>query len=245
MKKFATTKELTKLLGLANTAVFTSLVDRKDLAGNAGRNKWHVEKFLRDLVAKSQSGRTFDLANKHLATIEKEKKSNGGDKSAKPKPSPRPVAPVIAEPEESTEPEPDDAVIDIPMEDPATADIGLEGAVQRLRHYEQKLAARLSMEMKDNGNVAGAYRDWITAVEQMRKTESELLDVLARRKTLVPVDQVKELFLRMIETTKGLLLVMPAKLSGELEGMEWQDIQKRLDGEIRDILTNLTTSTAF
>jgi DNA-binding cell septation regulator SpoVG len=101
------------------------------------------------------------------------------------------------------------------------------------------------MEMKDNGNVAGAYRDWITAVEQMRKTESELLDVLARRKTLVPVDQVKELFLRMIETTKGLLLVMPAKLSGELEGMEWQDIQKRLDGEIRDILTNLTTSTAF
>jgi DNA-binding cell septation regulator SpoVG len=79
----------------------------------------------------------------------------------------------------------------------------------------------------------------------MRKTESELLDVLARRKTLVPVDQVKELFLRMIETTKGLLLVMPAKLSGELEGMEWQDIQKRLDGEIRDILTNLTTSTAF
>jgi DNA-binding cell septation regulator SpoVG len=59
------------------------------------------------------------------------------------------------------------------------------------------------------------------------------------------VDQVKELFLRMIETTKGLLLVMPAKLSGELEGMEWQDIQKRLDGEIRDILTNLTTSTAF
>jgi hypothetical protein len=102
------------------------------------------------------------------------------------------------------------------------------------------------MEEPDGqGNVAGAYRDWIAAVEQMRKSESDLLEVLARRKQLVDVDAVKEWAVRMVETTKGLLLVMPTKLAGELEGMDWPDIQARLDAEIRDILTNLSACPDF
>lgn len=235
--KFLSTKAVSDALGLSSTASFTAIVHKYKIAGNVGRNRWNMEKVCRDLITKTKRGATWDAANKYLSGVGKEEKK-------------KTVAPTQQEsPIEVHHSDTEDAFADEtqrpPIDDPENIELGLEGAVSRLRHYEQRMASRLSMEMRDGNNIAGAYRDWITAVEQMRKSESELLDVLARRKTLVPVDQVKELFLRMIETTKGLLLVMPAKLAGELEGMEWSDIQKRLDGEIRDILTNLTTSATF
>jgi len=212
------------------------------LKGNIGRNRWNAEKVCRDIVLKTTRGRTLEAAERYLKTVSPRKPS-GSTAAPPPKPVPHPKA--SREPQQEHGNIPPVTYSPPPAVDLAGSEIGLEGAVNRLRHYEHLLAARLSNEMQADGNIAGAYRDWIMAVEQMRKIAGDMLDVLARRKVLIPVDQAKALPLRMVETTKGLLLVMPAKLSGELEGMKWQDIKQRLDQEIADILTNLSSPDSF
>ena len=250
--KYLTTKQVNAELGLQGNYL-TVLVHKHKMKGRSGTRKWNMNILCSEIVKYMTSRSAIFLkAKEWLSRYDDEESakakrkarrdvasvstSNNNDDNAD-----APGAGKRAEDKSATEtPRP-------PNQAPATTGgLGIEGAVERLRRYEQMLAGRLELELTSGGDdINRCYRDWITAVEQMRKSESDLLDVLERRRVLIPADEAKGVFLRMVETTKGLLLVMPAKLSGELEGMEWVDIKKRLDGEIRDILTNLSTSTAF
>jgi hypothetical protein len=119
-------------------------------------------------------------------------------------------------------------------------EIGLEAALERLRHAEQ--ATFNKWQQSFNAGMKEAplfFKDWQTALDLLRKAEKNLTDHLTQRRDLLPALEVKTWLARKIEATKSTLLDMPGKVSPELEGMEWPEIQKRLTEEIRDALGKL------
>lgn len=122
--------------------------------------------------------------------------------------------------------------------------------MQRLRRYEFD-AARKYEELQDVDSdemdavtkaiaTQKALSQWLTIVEQMRKTEADLLKVLEDQGKVVQKDAIREFLVVVIETAKSLLLKIPPKVAPGFEGMEWQEIQHILGEEIREALEALS-----
>jgi len=80
---------------------------------------------------------------------------------------------------------------------------------------------------------------WQKTLEVLRKCETDFLKVMEKQKYLVEKSAVQSYLETMIENTKTMLLNLPSKMAPSLDGLPWQDIQKRLDIEVRDILEGL------
>lgn len=142
----------------------------------------------------------------------------------------------------AAEPEPDVASDEQPII-PGEEELGLEGALTRLREAEQRTyqlwLKALYEGQPDQGN---HFQTWRQAVDLLRKAEGNLLDVLQQRRDLLPADEVKLWMSRQIEVAKASLLDIPGKLAPSLENMPWSEIQKNLDQEIRHALKRLSDS---
>jgi hypothetical protein len=119
-------------------------------------------------------------------------------------------------------------------------EIGLEAALERLRQAEQATFAKWQESFNANRKESPVFfKDWQTALDLLRKAEKNLTDHLTQRRDLLPALEVKTWLARKIEATKSTLLDMPGKVSPELEGLPWPEIQKRLTEEVRDALGKL------
>lgn len=119
--------------------------------------------------------------------------------------------------------------------------LGLEAALGRLRDAERR-TYRLWCQAVDEGDPsqAQAFKSWQLALDQLRKAEGSLLDVLERRRELLPSGEVKLWMSRQIEAAKATLLDLPGKLAPALESLPWPEIQKTLDAEVRHALAKLS-----
>ena len=88
--------------------------------------------------------------------------------------------------------------------------------------------------------VMGAFKDWHSAVDLMRKAEADLIAVLEKRRHLLPDDEVRAEWLSKCGSACHKMLRLPLKLAPRLEGQEWQRIQQILDEEIRMALSGLS-----
>ncbi|MDZ7759937.1 MAG: hypothetical protein U5L00_06740 [Desulfovermiculus sp.] len=140
-------------------------------------------------------------------------------------------------------PEPETASDEQPII-PGEDELGLEGALTRLREAERRtyqLWIKALYDGQPDQNVH--FQTWRQAVDLLRKAEGNLLQVLEQRRDLLPADEVKVWMSRQIEVAKSTLLDLPGKLAPSLENLPWSEIQKTLDEEIRHALSRLSDST--
>ncbi len=128
---------------------------------------------------------------------------------------------------------------DPPAEVPCDV-LGLEGAVDRLRQAENQTYQRWmqAIEQQDP-NQASDFQNWQRALDLLRKAEGNLLELLERRRELLPADEVRTWLSRRVEAAKSTLLDMPGKLAPSLENLPWSEIQKSLETEVRHALSRL------
>lgn len=128
---------------------------------------------------------------------------------------------------------------DLPSEIPCDA-LGLEGAVERLRQAESQTYQRWmqAIEQQD-ANQAKEFQNWQRALDLLQKAEGNLLELLERRRELLPADEVRIWLSRRVESAKSTLLDMPGKLAPALENLPWSEIQKALETEVRHALSRL------
>lgn len=112
---------------------------------------------------------------------------------------------------------------------------GLEGGLARLRHAEKHSYTCWT----ESGTVTD-LKAWHNALDLLRRAEANLLEVLQKRRELIPAGEVKEFMGRQIEAAKAKLLDLPGQLSPGLEGLPWPDIQRQLEREIREALHGLS-----
>lgn len=119
--------------------------------------------------------------------------------------------------------------------------LGLEAALDRLRNAEAKAHDKwegaFDVDDPDSGNY---FRSWQQSLELLRKAEASLLELLRERRELLPTGEVKQWMGRQIETAKGRLLEIPAKVAPLAEGMEWAELQQLLETEIREALKDVS-----
>ena len=121
-------------------------------------------------------------------------------------------------------------------------EIGLEAALDRLRHAEQatfsKWQQSFNAGMKESPLL---FKDWQQALDLLRKAEKNLTDHMIQRRYLLPADQVRTWMLTQITAAKSALLNLPGKLAPQLENQPWPKIQKKLEEEIRFALDKLSS----
>jgi len=119
--------------------------------------------------------------------------------------------------------------------------LGLEAALERLRNAEAKAHAKWESAFNVDDPDSGTYfRSWQQSLELLRKAEASLLELLRERRELLPTGEVKQWMGRQIETAKGRLLEIPAKVAPLAEGMEWAELQQLLETEIREALKDVS-----
>lgn len=115
-------------------------------------------------------------------------------------------------------------------------DVGLDAALVRLRHSE----AHGYQKWMDEQN-AQTFKNYAQAVELLRKAEKNLLDLQKERRELLAKDEVKTWMYRQIISAKSTLTNLPGKLAPQLEGLPWPQILKKLEEEIQNALTKLSS----
>lgn len=128
-------------------------------------------------------------------------------------------------------------------DDDITMPLGLKAAVDRLRKYEGELAQRFEDELTVNRQSAllwQYFKDWHSAVDLMRKSESDLLKVLQETKALLPADYVRTWIVQRMDAAKSRLLSLPSKIAPQLEGLGWIEIQEMLKKELLDAIGDLS-----
>ncbi len=140
-------------------------------------------------------------------------------------------------------PEPEEPVSLPPATELPQDALGLEAALTRLRQAESATYHRWmqGLENKDPDS-ATHFQNWQRAMDLLRKAEGNLLELLERRRELLPADEVRVWLSRQIETAKSTLLDMPGKLAPSLENLPWTEIQKALEDEVRHALSKLSES---
>jgi len=132
-------------------------------------------------------------------------------------------------------------VEDIP-EAPAIdlTDIGAAAALRRLRSTEQTLHTMFMQLViaKDPGATA-VMRQWKDVIDQLRKMESEILDIEKSSGSLVEASEMKRYVSSFVMPIKSKLLAMPAQIAEELVGRDTIEITEILTLEMRKILTEL------
>lgn len=118
---------------------------------------------------------------------------------------------------------------------------GLDQALVRLRQAETMAFQRWTRAMEEGNAPEAVFRSYGQAVELLRKAEKNLLDLQRERRELLPKNEVKTWLYRQIVTAKAALSNIPGKLAPQLEGQPWHRIQQRLDEEIRDALSKLSS----
>ena len=137
-------------------------------------------------------------------------------------------------------PDPEHSVDEQPII-PGEEELGLEGALTRLREAERRtygLWLKALYDGQPDQNVH--FQTWRQAVDLLRKAESNLIEVLEKRRDLLPAGEVKLWLSRQVEVAKATLLDLPGKLAPSLENLPWAEIQKNLDQEIRHALSRLS-----
>lgn len=120
---------------------------------------------------------------------------------------------------------------------------GLEGALIRIKTMEQRLHGRVIETFDGGGNDTPVrLRAWNDSLDILRKMEADTLKVLEEKKRLMSVDAVRSWLDKKIETTKAFLLNLPGKIAPNLDGLPWHEIQKRLEAEVRNALSKLSTN---
>ena len=118
---------------------------------------------------------------------------------------------------------------------------GLLQALERARQAEvDAYKAHIDFLRKSGIVNASLLGTWQSTLDILRNCEKDFTKVLESRRELVQMKEVVDFFEPMIEQTKAILLNLAAKVAPGLEGMPWQDIEKKLDQEIRHALSKLT-----
>lgn len=115
-------------------------------------------------------------------------------------------------------------------------DVGLDAALVRLRQSE----ALGYQKWMDEPNPQ-TFRSYSQSMELLRKAEKNLLDLQKERRELLPKSEVKSWLFRQIISAKATLTNLPGKLAPQLEGMPWPQIQRKLEEEIQNALTKLSS----
>ncbi len=144
------------------------------------------------------------------------------------------VNPALSVPEAKQEPRPADMSDHTRVE--TCGDVGLDAALVRLRQSE----ALGYQKWMDEPN-AQTFRSYSQSMELLRKAEKNLLDLQRERRELLPKSEVKTWLFRQIISAKTTLTNLPGKLAPQLEGMPWPQIQRKLEEEIQNALTKLSS----
>ena len=88
---------------------------------------------------------------------------------------------------------------------------------------------------------ATLLRSYTQAAEALRKFERSILDLQLAQREVLPKDEVKIWLYRQIASAKGTLTNLPGKLAPQLEGLSWQEIQRKLEEEINHALSKLSS----
>lgn len=119
---------------------------------------------------------------------------------------------------------------------------GMIAALERAREAEVVAYEMYNHALQVTGVISVNSLDaWQKTLDILRKCETDFNRVLERQRLLIEKKEVQDWLEPMIEQTKTMLLNLPAKLAPSLEGLPWHEIQQRLDQEVRDVITKLTT----
>ncbi len=118
----------------------------------------------------------------------------------------------------------------------ACGDVGLDAALVRLRQSEV-----LGYQKWMDDPSPQTFKSYSQSVELLRKAEKNLLDLQRERRELLAKDEVKTWLFRQIISAKATLTNLPGKLAPQLEGMPWPQIQRKLEEEIQNALTKLSS----
>jgi len=118
--------------------------------------------------------------------------------------------------------------------------LGMVAALERARQAEVDAHTIYQKALDETHMISAmALENWQKTLEILRKCETDFLKVMERSRMLVEKTEVQSYIETMIETVKQTMLNMPSKMAPSLDGLEWQEIQERLEIEIRDILEGL------
>lgn len=114
---------------------------------------------------------------------------------------------------------------------------GLQAALERARTAEVELYKLHADYLKERGNFNASFFDgWQRSIDNLRKCEGDVVKILREQNELIQLKAVEDWLESKLEQLKIILLNLPSKLAPILESLTWQEIQKRLEQEIRDAI---------
>ncbi len=117
---------------------------------------------------------------------------------------------------------------------------GLLAALERARTAEVELYKLHADYLKERGNFnAGFFDGWQKSIDNLRKCEGDVVKILREQNELIQLKTVQDWLESKLEQLKIILLNLPSKLAPILESLTWQEIQKRLEQEIRDAIEKI------
>lgn len=82
-----------------------------------------------------------------------------------------------------------------------------------------------------------------SAIEQLRKAEQSVLEIMTARKSLLPAEDVKNAYTMLANNVRLKLLQLPIKLAPELVNISSiGEVQRIIEDEVRTILDNLSSN---
>lgn len=123
---------------------------------------------------------------------------------------------------------------------PCDLEPGMKRALERAREAEVMAYKIYADGLNKTGVISVAHLDaWQKTLNNLRSCETDFGKAMERQRELVETKEVQDWLEPMIQQTKTMLLNLPSKLAPSLEGLQWYDIQERLDKEIRDVIGKL------
>lgn len=191
------------------------------------------------IMARPTKGKGYEVQAKARGILNKfQVKGESMRKAKKPKvvEAITPQPPITTPPPAEFVYEPDEPVL-------RNTQRGVVNALERLRDAELQLAELYSTQLRISSSESGAtFRQWKDAIDQLRKLESEVLDIEVKKKNLISMDEAQQILSAQIAPVRSKLLLFPAQVSHDLENRDASEIQEILNNEIHTLLQGFSDS---
>lgn len=233
--KTASIHELADLLGVSARTIHGWRRQHAGCPSPAG-NQWPVRAVCEWVVATVGRGPAPDAARKVLACLPPEEKKAAGKQPRKQREEER------------------DRLPPLPTSLNASRNLGLIGALNRARAYELAMAERFEQMFKDSQDeslpaderayamlsAGKAWKAWLDSAKTLREVEQGLTEVMEKQGKLAPVDIIKTKVVRLCDTAKSRIMLVPKKVAPLCEGLEWPEIAHIMENELRDVCRDLS-----
>lgn len=229
-KTFWKLAELAKFLGIQRSSIRYYL--EKGAPKRNSDNKFDVEAFCRFLVTMpvkgSQKSPAREQAYKFL--VNKGIDVKPYEKPKKPIPAPTPPP----KPKKRAKKHPITTLNEKTV-------LGMVAALQRARQAEYDAHEIYQKGFKKTGIISAVSLDiWQKTLDILRRCETDFIKTMERQRLLVERSAVQTYIETMIEQVKQTMLNLPSKMAPSLDGLPWQEIQEKMEAEVRDVLEGLS-----